>query len=424
MSQSSSNSPQPLTVESSASLDKLLPLSNGHVSSAASASTATPSAASSVASLSSLHSDVHGLYSFLDLLSQQDQSERASVLSRLTSVIHALYPAAEVKSIGSCATELFLPDSDMDLLVRHPPHYPPLTISDLHAMGSALQPLCTTLQIISTASVPLIKLTTATITVDITLNVDTGHRSTRLVQAYIDRYPLLRPLVLVVKQLLKARALNDLYSGGLPSYTLILMVVSMLQRDEQGKLDTVVLGESEKQVLAEEVHEEEQEPAKQPAAVRKGSSNASIRPSSPITPIANAATTASSATIHSPLPLRSLPPDLGTYLLSFLHLYGYTFDYTNHGISVRPPGHYFHKQTRQWLHPHNPHLLCVENPLDPSIDLGFKVFNIGEIVAHLREAYQLLTRGGRWWCGVLWVVVVGWRRMSCMGVWMGWRVRR
>ena len=325
---------------------------------------ASASAPASPSPLSSLHADVYGLYSFLYCLSQHDYSERRHVLSRLTSVLHSLYPSAEVKSIGSCATDLFLPDSDMDLLVRHPARLPPLTISDLHAMGGALQPLCTSLQIISTASVPLIKLTADTVTVDITLNVDTGHHSTRLVQSYIDYYPVLRPLTLVIKQLLKARALNDLYSGGLPSYTLILMVVSMLQSDEQGRLDTVVLEGQAERAATDEKRAEEAPHTTSPLSLAADASAA-----------------------HSP----TLPPDLGVYLLTFLRLYGCTFDYASLGISVRLPGHYFLKAQRQWLHAHNPQLLCVENPLDPTIDLGFKVFNIAEIVACFRDAYQQLT---------------------------------
>ena len=374
-----------LAVDAASSADKspaLLP--NGHVSPSVSAAAAI---APSASSLSSLHSDVFGLFSFLDRLSQQDHDERRSVLSRLTSVIHALYPAAEVKPIGSCATELFLPDSDMDLLVRHPARLHPLTISDLHAMGGALQPLCSSLQIISTASVPLIKLTADTITVDITLNVDTGHHSTRLVQSYIDHFPVLRPLVLIVKQLLKARALNDLYSGGLPSYTLILMVVSMLQRDEQGKLDTVVLCDQLQQPSAEERQGDEQ--SAQHTAGHQKDSEHGPQPDSPLTPIAGA--TASISIVNQSFP-PTLPPDLGMYLLSFLRLYGYTFDYCSLGISVRGTGHYFSKASRQWLHAHNPQLLCVENPLDPAIDLGFKVFHIADIVAYFKEAYQQLTR--------------------------------
>ena len=363
----------PLTVDAAPSVDKSAPPLNGRLSPSAPASAAHASFASP---LSSLHSDVYGLFSFLDRLSQQDHSQRRSVLSRLTSVIHALYPAAEVKPIGSCATELFLPDSDMDLLVRHPARLPPLTISDLHAVGSALEPVCSSLQIISTASVPLIKLTTDTITVDITLNVDTGHHSTRLVQSYIDRYPLLRPLVLIIKQLLKARGLNDLYSGGLPSYTLILMVVSMLQRDEQGMLDTVALSDPARHQPAEEKQEDEL-----PAAGLHKDSHSS-----------GGSTTPRASAADSSLSPLTFSPDLGLYLLSFLRLYGYVFDYGNMGICVRPPGHCFLKAQRQWLHPHNPQLLSVENPLDPSIDLGFKVFNIGEIVAYFKEAYQQLTR--------------------------------
>ena len=163
----------------------------------------------------------------------------------------------------------------------------------------------------------------------------------------------------------------------------------MLQRDEQGKLDTVMLGDHSKQQPTEE-KQQEVEPAWQAVGERNDCAGSGLRPSSPLT--LDAATAPAEPATDTRLLPATLPPDLGMYLLSFLRLYGYEFDYGSLGISVRPPGHYFLKAQRQWLHPHNPQLLCVENPLDPSIDLGFKVFNIGEIVAYLKDAYLQLTR--------------------------------
>ena len=81
------------------------------------------------------------------------------------------------------------------------------------------------------AVVPIIKLTDrlTNVRVDISLNIQNAANSARLVSEFIRKYPPLPYLVLVLKQFLLQRDLNEVYQGGLSSYSLILMVVSFLQ---------------------------------------------------------------------------------------------------------------------------------------------------------------------------------------------------
>jgi len=48
-------------------------------------------------------------------------------------------------------------------------------------------------------------------------------------QGYMQQYPALQYLVLILKQFLSQRDLNDVYTGGLGSYSLILLIVSFFQ---------------------------------------------------------------------------------------------------------------------------------------------------------------------------------------------------
>lgn len=48
-------------------------------------------------------------------------------------------------------------------------------------------------------------------------------------QDQIELFPCLPPLVLVLKQLLLTRELNEVFTGGISSYSLILMAISFLQ---------------------------------------------------------------------------------------------------------------------------------------------------------------------------------------------------
>lgn len=49
------------------------------------------------------------------------------------------------------------------------------------------------------------------------------------VQEFMDEYPALPYLVLVLKQFLLQRDLNEVFTGGISSYSLILLTVSFLQ---------------------------------------------------------------------------------------------------------------------------------------------------------------------------------------------------
>jgi DNA polymerase sigma len=56
-----------------------------------------------------------------------------------------------------------------------------------------------------------------------------GLECVRLVQEFLAENEVIEPLILVLKQYLKACQFNDPYFGGLSSYALFLMIVSFLQ---------------------------------------------------------------------------------------------------------------------------------------------------------------------------------------------------
>lgn len=60
-----------------------------------------------------------------------------------------------------------------------------------------------------------------------------GTAAARLVQAYIQDWPHLKKLALVLKQFLYIQNLHDTYTGGLSSYCLVVMIVSFLQAASQ-----------------------------------------------------------------------------------------------------------------------------------------------------------------------------------------------
>lgn len=65
--------------------------------------------------------------------------------------------------------------------------------------------------------------------VDISFNMSNGVKSAEMIKHYMDVFPMLPKLVLVLKQFLAQRDMNEVFYGGISSYSLILMVVSFLQ---------------------------------------------------------------------------------------------------------------------------------------------------------------------------------------------------
>jgi hypothetical protein len=71
--------------------------------------------------------------------------------------------------------------------------------------------------------------------VDISFNMDGGPAEAARIRGYMDEHGPLRPLTLVVKQFLAQRRLNEVYTGGLGSYAIMLMVLSFLQLHPRGE---------------------------------------------------------------------------------------------------------------------------------------------------------------------------------------------
>lgn len=69
----------------------------------------------------------------------------------------------------------------------------------------------------------------STIQVDISFGITTGKENTKLIAEYCNQFPQARPLALIIKYYLKQNSLNNSWSGGIGSYTLITMVISYLQ---------------------------------------------------------------------------------------------------------------------------------------------------------------------------------------------------
>lgn len=178
--------------------------------------------------------------------------------------------------------------------------------------------------------VPIIKLTDAKTKcmVDINFENETGVKNTKLIKHFLSEYPFLRPLTIVLKYFLKLCRLNDTWTGGIGSYTLLIMIISFLQKH----------------------------------TLSKGKSNAP-----------------------------SEEENLCTILTGFMKFYGSVFDYRNTVISVLNGGRYIPKEEKSWVNEDFPDALAVEDPQNPDNDLGKASFNIENARLSFQFGYDLLT---------------------------------
>lgn len=155
---------------------------------------------------------------------------RNEIIFRITRVIKEQFPLAEVDVFGSYKTGLFLPTSDIDMVV-----FGEWKNLPLNHLKDALIKACISdqdnIKVLDKASVPIIKIfeTKTELKVDISFNTINGVKSAELIKKFLVEFPCLRPLVMVLKQFLIQRDFNEVWTGGIGSYSLILMTVSFLQ---------------------------------------------------------------------------------------------------------------------------------------------------------------------------------------------------
>ncbi|ETV85172.1 hypothetical protein H257_03008 [Aphanomyces astaci] len=164
-------------------------------------------------------------------------SEMAVHIEKTIDLVRAsvrkLWPDATVETYGSYSTGIWLPSSDIDLVI--------LGTSDdasshLKCLAASLkhEKWVESILLVESAKVPLLKLvsTDSSVPIDITFetaNTHSGLLARDLIKCLVDELPELYPLAIVFKQLLRERGLNDAYTGGLSSYSIVLMIVHFAQ---------------------------------------------------------------------------------------------------------------------------------------------------------------------------------------------------
>jgi non-canonical poly(A) RNA polymerase PAPD5/7 len=294
----------------------------------------------------------------------QEVRMRKDLVQRFTKLITSFNMNASIRPVGSYVTGLYLPTSDIDMVITFPllGGYSSrlyTLIGKIRQSGFASR-----IEDVLHASVPLIRITDKITGIQIDLTAADGHavKATESVQEWLQRSYPAKPLLFVVKMFLSIRRCGTTYTGGLNSYALFWMVVAWVKMEMPTK--ELVVGFSNQDSLTT-------------ALGGLSMSNG------------NAATSSSSSDSEG--------VDLGDLLVKFLKFYGEEFDYERKAIEIAPTPYYCTKMCG-----YSRYLLSIYDPANTIIDMGSKSYGIKHIQASFKSAYQSLAdleykrKSGRW----------------------------
>lgn len=181
-----------------------------------------------------LHEEIMDFYEYMKPR-PSEYYMRFDVIARVSQVIVNRWPHARVEVFGSCyhsgeVAGMFLPTSDIDFVVFGQWSKLPLFTfeEEFKKAGIAVED---SLTVIDKTAVPIIKFIDrwTEVHVDISFNQETGLLSAAVINDVVQQFPILPQLMLLIKQFLVQRNLNEVYHGGISSYSLTLLAVSFLQ---------------------------------------------------------------------------------------------------------------------------------------------------------------------------------------------------
>ncbi|KAF2857564.1 Nucleotidyltransferase [Piedraia hortae CBS 480.64] len=147
---------------------------------------------------------------------------------------------AEVKSFGSFAAGLYLPTADMDLVALSA-EYRHAGCRMLCQSSTSMRKVANQLKmqrvalsgvtVIAKAKVPILKFKDSVtgIRVDVSFENSSGIHANETFLEWKRLYPTMPILVVLIKQMLAMRGLNEVFTGGVGGFTVTCLVVSLLQ---------------------------------------------------------------------------------------------------------------------------------------------------------------------------------------------------
>ena len=197
--------------------------------------------------LNCLSKDIKDYQQFVKIHIEREQNLYDTLIKNIQLSVNETIQNYEVHLYGSHATNLCLPWSDLDVVlvsINNSNNNQNLNVNNQILLNQLYENLkkkewVKESKYISGASIPIIKIISDknfnNMQIDISIQDEKhfGLKCVDLVKKFISQYESLKPLVLVLKNILKRANLNDPYKGGISSYGLILMIVTFLQTQKK-----------------------------------------------------------------------------------------------------------------------------------------------------------------------------------------------
>eukprot|EP01041_Mallomonas_annulata_P004391 gene4391-8740_t len=178
-----------------------------------------------------LHNEI---LTFCDFVSptREENISRKDAIDEISKIIKKIYPTGTVHIFGSQMTKFQTPTSDIDLVMLNIPES--ITPNDaLRKVAEEIKNQCIVsyIEVLENAKVPIVKMDhiRSKLSIDICCNNTSGLETGQLMRRFSREFPPLKPLTIILKIFLFQRKLGDTYTGGLGSFALICMIISMLQ---------------------------------------------------------------------------------------------------------------------------------------------------------------------------------------------------
>ncbi|EJS41828.1 trf4p [Saccharomyces arboricola H-6] len=163
--------------------------------------------------------------------SREEIEVRNQTISMIREAVKQLWPDADLHVFGSYSTDLYLPGSDIDCVITSELGGKE-SRNNLFSLASHLKKknLATEIEVVAKARVPIIKFVepNSGIHIDVSFERTNGLEAAKLIREWLNDTPGLRELVLIVKQFLHSRRLNNVHTGGLGGFSIICLVFSFL----------------------------------------------------------------------------------------------------------------------------------------------------------------------------------------------------
>ncbi|KAG9061288.1 hypothetical protein KI688_007626 [Linnemannia hyalina] len=163
----------------------------------------------------------------------EERAIRMYVFKAVEELITGLWSKAKVYAFGSFNTQLYLPGSDIDIVMMMKTEKSESEVLRALAERIGSTRFGINVEALLETKVPIVKFQERRtgIHVDISLNQKDGFKTGNVVQQFLKQMPVLQPMTMLIKQFLKSRPASfcEVFHGGLGSFSVTLLVMSFLQ---------------------------------------------------------------------------------------------------------------------------------------------------------------------------------------------------